>query len=117
VAAINWTRCRLSRVKLDFLRGFGRSRESMLAKSTAQLFHGSPRSHMEDILASSRPRHLIAMLAGTSAAVSSRRTPSRYRIGVIANQSAGTRDDQSLRSDLPPGRVPRAAAVKETRPG
>jgi hypothetical protein len=37
------------------LRGFERSCESTLAKSTVQLFHGSPRSHMEDILACTPP--------------------------------------------------------------
>jgi hypothetical protein len=34
-----------------------------------QLFHGSPRSHIEDILASMPPEVLDAMLAGTTAAV------------------------------------------------
>jgi hypothetical protein len=46
VASINWTWCRLSRVELDFLRGFERSCEITLGKSAVQL---SPRSHMEDI--------------------------------------------------------------------
>jgi putative phosphoesterase len=69
VASINWSRCRLSRVELDFLRGFERSCEITLAKSTVQLFHGSPRSHMEDILASTPPEALDAMLAGTTATV------------------------------------------------
>jgi predicted phosphodiesterase len=67
VASINWTRCRLSQVALDFLRGFERSCEITLAKSTVQLFHGSPRSHMEEILASTPPEALNAMLAGTTA--------------------------------------------------
>jgi predicted phosphodiesterase len=66
VASINWTRCHLSRVELDFLRGFERSCEITLAKSTVQLFHGSPRSHMEDILASTQPEALDAMLTGTA---------------------------------------------------
>jgi predicted phosphodiesterase len=69
VASINWTRCRLSRVQLDFLRGFERSCKITLAKSTVQLFHGSPRSHMEDILASTPPEALDAMLAATTATV------------------------------------------------
>ena len=69
VASINWTRCHLSRVELDFLRGFEMSCEITLAKSTVQLFHGSPRSHMEDILASTPPEALDAMLAGTTATV------------------------------------------------
>jgi diadenosine tetraphosphatase ApaH/serine/threonine PP2A family protein phosphatase len=69
VASINWTRFRLSRVDLDFLRGFERSCEITLAKTTVQLFHGSPRSHTEDILASTPPAALDAMLAGTTATV------------------------------------------------
>ena len=69
VASINWTQCHLSRVELDFLRGFERSCEITLAKSTVQLFHGSPRSHTEDILASTPPEALDTMLAGTTATV------------------------------------------------
>jgi putative phosphoesterase len=69
VASIDWTRCRLSRVELDFLGGFERSFEITLAKSTVQLFHGSPRSHMEDILALTPPEALDVMLAGTTATV------------------------------------------------
>jgi putative phosphoesterase len=67
VASINWSRCRLSRAELDFLRGFERRREIPLGKSKMQLFHGSPRSYIEDILASTPPEALDAMLAGTTA--------------------------------------------------
>jgi putative phosphoesterase len=69
IASIDWTRCRLSRVELDFLRAFERSCEITLGKSTVQLFHGSPLSHMEDILASTPPEALDAMRAGTTATV------------------------------------------------
>jgi predicted phosphodiesterase len=69
VATINWTWCRLSRVELDFLRGFEQSCEITLARSTVQLFHGSPRSRMEDILATSPPEALDTMLAGATATV------------------------------------------------
>jgi hypothetical protein len=62
IASIDWTRCRLSRAELHSLRGFERSWEITLAKSTLQLFHSSPRSHMEDILASAPPEALDAML-------------------------------------------------------
>jgi predicted phosphodiesterase len=68
VASIDWSRCRLSEAALNFQRGFERSCEITLAKSTVRLFHGSPRSHMEDILASTPPEALDAMLTGTSAA-------------------------------------------------
>ena len=54
------------RVELDFLRGFERSCEITVAETTVQLFHGSPRSHMEDILASTQPEALDAMLTGTA---------------------------------------------------
>jgi putative phosphoesterase len=69
VASINWSRSRLSSVELDFLRGFERCREISLGKLTVQLFHGSPRSHMEDILASTPPEALDEMLDGTTAMV------------------------------------------------
>jgi putative phosphoesterase len=69
VASIDWSRCCLSRVELDFLGSFERSCEITLAKSTVQFFHGSPRSHMEDILASTPPEALDAMLAGTTATI------------------------------------------------
>jgi hypothetical protein len=38
------------------LRSFERSCENTLAKSTVQLFHGSPRSPMEDILSDANGR-------------------------------------------------------------
>jgi putative phosphoesterase len=69
VASINWSRSRLSSVELDFLRGFERGREISLGKSTVQLFHGSPRSHMEDILSSTPPEALDEMLARTTGMV------------------------------------------------
>jgi hypothetical protein len=58
---LNWSRSRLSRVELDFLRGFERRSEILLrGQSTVQLFHGSPRSHMENMLASTRQPSLLA---------------------------------------------------------
>jgi putative phosphoesterase len=69
-ASIDWCRSRLSSDELDFLRGFERRREIPLGpKSTVQLFHGSPRSHSEDILASTPPDALDEMLAGITATV------------------------------------------------
>jgi putative phosphoesterase len=69
VASISWSRSRLSRVELDFLRGFERCREISLGKLTVQLFHGSPRSHMEDILSSTPPEALDEMLSRTTGMV------------------------------------------------
>jgi len=69
VDSIDWSRSRLSGVELDFLRGFERCREIAMGKLTVQLFHGSPRSHMEDILSSTPPEALDEMLAGTTAMV------------------------------------------------
>ena len=66
VDSVNWSRSRLSRAELDFLRGFKRRSEIPLGgHSTVQLFHGSPRSNMEDIVASTSPEALDEMLAGT----------------------------------------------------
>jgi putative phosphoesterase len=68
--SVNWSRSRLSRAELDFLRCFERRSEILLSsQSTVQLFHGSPRSHMEDILASTPPEALDEMLAGATATV------------------------------------------------
>ena len=70
VDSVDWSRSRLSRVELDFLRGFERRSEIRLSgQSTVQLLHGSPRSHMENILASTPPEALDEMLAGTTAIV------------------------------------------------
>jgi putative phosphoesterase len=70
VDSVNWSRSRLSRVELDFLRGFERRSKILLSgQSTVQLFHGSPRSHMENILASTPSEALDEMLADTTAVV------------------------------------------------
>jgi putative phosphoesterase len=70
VDSVDWSRSRLSRAELDFLRGFERRSEIPLSgQSTVQLFHGSPRSHMENILASTPPEALDEMLAGATAVV------------------------------------------------
>jgi putative phosphoesterase len=70
IASINWSRSRLSSGELNFLRGFERRREISLGReSTLQLFHGSPRSHMEDILVSTPAEALDEMLAGITGTV------------------------------------------------
>lgn len=70
VDAVNWCRDRLSNDDLDYLRGFQPSCEIPLnGDSKLLLYHGSPRSHMEDLLATTPPEQLDEMLAGHEAVV------------------------------------------------
>jgi predicted phosphodiesterase len=70
VEAVDWCRHRLSDAHLDFLRTFQPSLElSLDAECKALLFHGSPRSHMEDLLATTSADELDRALAGQEAAV------------------------------------------------
>lgn len=70
VASVEWSRSRLSSGELDFLRGFERDREIALgSKSKLYVFHGSPRSNMEDLLATTPSDVLDEMLAGATATV------------------------------------------------
>jgi len=69
-AAVDWCRSQLSGADLDFLRTFQPCLSMALdAQATLLLFHGSPRSHMEDILSTTAPEELDDMLAGHIAAV------------------------------------------------
>jgi putative phosphoesterase len=70
VASVHWCRSKLSSTELDFIRGFERDREFDLGGgSKLYVFHGSPRSNMEDVLATTPPDILDEMLAGASATV------------------------------------------------
>jgi len=70
VDAVDWCRSQLSSDDLDFLRSFQPRLEIPLdAHSKLFLFHGSPRSHMEDVLATTPPDELDRLLTGHSAAV------------------------------------------------
>lgn len=70
VDAVDWCRRRLSGGALEFVRGFRPGLEIPLDdRSTLLLFHGSPRSHMEDMLATTPPEQLDAMLDGRTATV------------------------------------------------
>lgn len=70
VEAVDWCRARLSRRHLDFVRTFRADLELALDGETKLfVFHGSPRSHMEDLLATTPPADLDRFLAGRSAAV------------------------------------------------
>src|SRR5215213_10258474 len=57
-------------IEPDFIRGFERDREFDLgATSKLYVFHGSPRSNVEGVLATTPPDTLDEMLAGASATV------------------------------------------------
>jgi putative phosphoesterase len=69
-AAVDWCRERLSEAELAFVRGFERQREIPLEGASKLLvFHGSPRSHMENLLATTPPEELDALLDGAAATV------------------------------------------------
>jgi predicted phosphodiesterase len=70
VASVDWSRSKLSSAELDFVRSFERDREIDLGgASTLCVFHGSPRSNMEDIVATTSTDILDEMLAGATATV------------------------------------------------
>ncbi len=65
VASVHQTREALSSAELDFIRGFRRT----LPIGDVLLFHGTPRSNMEDLLASTADTQVDEMLAGHRAVV------------------------------------------------
>lgn len=70
VNSVDWCRSRMSRSELEFLTGFRTTMEIPLdQRSTLFLFHGTPRSHMEDLLATTPAEELDQMLDGRSATV------------------------------------------------
>lgn len=70
IDAVEWCRSELGREDLDFVRGFERTRQIPLNKgSTLFVFHGSPRSNMVDMLATTSADHVDDMLAGHNATV------------------------------------------------
>jgi predicted phosphodiesterase len=70
VEAVDWCRDRLTEDELEFIRGFQPGLEIELdRKSTLRLYHGTPRSHMEDLLATTPPDELERMLAGATGTV------------------------------------------------
>jgi predicted phosphodiesterase len=70
VDAVDWCRGELCAEDLDLLRTFQPSlRIALDAQTTLLLFHGSPRSHMEDLLATTPSDELERMLDGHSATV------------------------------------------------
>lgn len=70
IAAVDWCRDELSGAELDFVRTFQPTAELPLeGDATLSLFHGTPRSHMEDLLATTAPETLDDMLSGRRATV------------------------------------------------
>jgi putative phosphoesterase len=70
VTAVDWCRDVLSAEDIDYLRAFETNISTELAPGVeALLFHGSPRSHMEDLLATTDSEELDRCLGETSATV------------------------------------------------
>jgi putative phosphoesterase len=68
--AVEWCRAQLSDDELAFVRTFRRRAELPLdGGARLLLFHGTPRSHTIDILATTPPEELDRLLAGEEAAV------------------------------------------------
>jgi predicted phosphodiesterase len=70
VDAVAWCRAQLPGDAVEFIRSFRRSFELPLdAQNTLFLFHGTPKSNVVDLLATTPPDVLDEMLAGHRAAV------------------------------------------------
>lgn len=70
VESVDWCRAKLSSHETSFLRTFVSTMEIPLdGSSTLFVFHGSPRSHMEDLLATTSSDELDAALGDASATV------------------------------------------------
>jgi predicted phosphodiesterase len=68
--SVDWCRDRLSTQDLDFIRSFVPTLDLELgAGARLFLFHGTPRSHMEDLLCTTPPAQLDEMLGGHTATV------------------------------------------------
>jgi predicted phosphodiesterase len=64
-ASVDWCRAQLSRDDLDFIRGFERRMRMELAPGvSALLYHGSPASHLDDLLATTSPEELDRLMSG-----------------------------------------------------
>jgi predicted phosphodiesterase len=70
VDAVDWCRERLSADEIEWIRGFLPTLEIPLdASAKLFLFHGTPRSHMEDLLATTPPDLVDEMLCGHRATI------------------------------------------------
>lgn len=70
IAAVDHCRAQLSRDELDFLQSFRHTLDLPLSpEASLMLFHGSPQSHMENLLATTPPEALEGMLGPRRATV------------------------------------------------
>ena len=70
VASVEWSRGRLSSSELEFIGRFDTDREIELGrKAKLYVFHGSPRSNTENVLATTPPDVLDEMLVGATATI------------------------------------------------
>ena len=70
IDSVGWCRDRVAAEEVEFLRTFPTTMSlSMGGGATLLLFHGSPRSHMENLLATTPPGELDEMLEGHRATV------------------------------------------------
>jgi putative phosphoesterase len=69
IAAVDWCREQLSRESLHWLSSFRPIAELPLGLSSMLLYHGSPRSNVEDVLATTPPEQLDEIFEGRHAAV------------------------------------------------
>src|SRR6185437_3372670 len=69
VDAVHWCQSELSSADLDQIRAFVPELEIPLDGATLRLFHGTPRSNVEDLLATTPADELAEMLDGRSATV------------------------------------------------
>ncbi|MBI2376469.1 MAG: metallophosphoesterase family protein [Deltaproteobacteria bacterium] len=69
VAAIDWCRSELRTEDFELLRSFRRTHILELDTGKLSLFHGSPRSHMEDLLATTPEAELRQALDGHEAEI------------------------------------------------
>jgi predicted phosphodiesterase len=71
VEAVDWCRGQLGPDDLAYISGFARGVVTLElgGGATLALYHGSPRSHMEDLLATTPAADVDQMLAGTTATV------------------------------------------------
>ncbi len=70
IEAVEWCHGQLTEQDLDFVRSFRATQEIRVdASSSILLYHGTPRSHSEDLLATTPDEELDEMLAGREATV------------------------------------------------
>lgn len=69
VEAVDWCRSQLSAEELRFIESFAPSLELALDATPCFLYHGTPRSHMEDLISTTQAERVDEMLSGRRATV------------------------------------------------